>query len=615
MRRPGEPIESVHHSILPYGQREMAKNRREPVESVREFGPLGSRDLGGRVGAWLSLAVLLGLPTGAWLGALVVDPLEPAFPASSQSGDTGDAKIMVPPWILSEWVARIRHPATQTLKVAVGAAVAAVPLGAFLGFVLARTDTIGRSLSLWLLGVLALTPLPVTATAWIGALGNVGRAQWLEWPGGDGPWLVGWIGAAWVHAIAALPWTTLIAALGWRRVEPELEEAARLETGRLGVILGVSARRARGFLIAATVAVILPTVGEMTITDLLQVRTFAEEAYLQFGVGRGARVAALLALPPLLVALSALVWADRAIGATTRRHGAAREARRGRALLWRWPQRWQRAAAGLGLGLVLAILVIIPWGGLIWRAGRVGGDAAAGLPPRWSLAGLLGTLQRAAPEVIESLVETVPIAASGATLAVLLALAWTWLGRSRSWARWVGGGMAALALAMPGPVAGMALVLAWGRGPLAQMVPWVYDSPLVLVFAHTFRTFPFAWLILRPALAALPRERLEAAALGGLGPQAVFGRVVLPALRPALAASWMIAFTLALGELPASHWVEPPGTTLLSKRLWSLLHTGVESHLAGFALICQGLFVATGTVALALALRLAHEPGLRRGDA
>ena len=391
----------------------MAKNRREGIESIGEIGPSGPRDLGWRLLAWLGLAILLWPPTGAWLGALMVDPLEPEIPAPLVAGDdgagpspTGNNRSRVgstPPLILTEWARRIRHPATETLKVAVGAALVAVPLGALLGFVLARTNTLGRFLGLGLLGVLALTPLPVTATAWIGALGNVGRAQWLGWlGGGEGPWLVGWTGAAWVHAMAALPWTTMIAALGWHRIEPELEDAALLETGRLGVILGVSARRARGFLLAATVAVILPTVGEMTITDLLQVRTFAEEAYLQFGVGRGARVAALLALPPLMVALAGLIWADRAIGTATRRHGASREARRGRAPLWRWSRGWQRGVASLGLGLVLTTLVAIPWGGLIWRAGRVGGDAAAGLPPRWSLSGLMGTLERAAPEVVES---------------------------------------------------------------------------------------------------------------------------------------------------------------------------------------------------------------------
>ena len=41
------------------------------------------------------------------------------------------------------------------------------------------------------------------------------------------------------------------------------------------------------------------TAGDMTVTDLLSVRTYAEEAYLQYTLGRGPGAAALVALPPI----------------------------------------------------------------------------------------------------------------------------------------------------------------------------------------------------------------------------------------------------------------------------------------------------------------------------
>ncbi len=49
------------------------------------------------------------------------------------------------------------------------------------------------------------------------------------------------------------------------------------------------------------------TAGDMTVTDLLQVRTYAEEAYVQFTLGRGPADAAVVSVPPLLV-LGVAIW-------------------------------------------------------------------------------------------------------------------------------------------------------------------------------------------------------------------------------------------------------------------------------------------------------------------
>ena len=58
-------------------------------------------------------------------------------------------------------------------------------------------------------------------------------------------------------------------------------------TGRSACLLRVTLRRALGAIAAAALAVAVLTAGDMTVTDLLQVRTYAEEAYLQYSLGRG----------------------------------------------------------------------------------------------------------------------------------------------------------------------------------------------------------------------------------------------------------------------------------------------------------------------------------------
>ncbi len=254
-------------------------------------------------------------------------------------------------------------------------------------------------------------------------------------------------------------------------------------------------------------------------------------------------------------------------------------------------------------------LAALPLYSLIWRAGRVGGRARAGLPPTWTLEGLGGTLRFAVGELWglgyarplrSPFLGSVILASLGALVAVALAWSLAWLSRKPGPWRWATASTLALTLALPGPVAGMALVVAYLR------IPPVYDTPACVVLAYALRTLPYALLVLWPAVRALPGEFLDAAELAGYGPRGRIRRVALPLTRPAIVAAWGVAFALALGELPAAVLVVPPGTTLLAVRVWELLHTGVESHLAGVGLVMLGAIAAAGSAA-AWALARAFE--------
>ena len=135
--------------------------------------------------------------------------------------------------------------------------------------------------------------MPLIATAWLGALGNAGRARAL----GLGPILTGWSGAAFIHGLASLPWVVAIVGVGLRAVEPDLEESARLDLSPVGVVLRVTLRRSLGPIAAAALAVLVLTAGDMTVTDLLSVRTYAEESYTQYQSGNSPGASA-VALPP-----------------------------------------------------------------------------------------------------------------------------------------------------------------------------------------------------------------------------------------------------------------------------------------------------------------------------
>src|SRR5262249_43028022 len=153
-----------------------------------------------------------------------------------------------------------------TVRVVLAVEAIALPAGFALALILFRTDAWGHRAVLGLLMLALFVPLPLHATAWLGALGNVGRAQLF----GTGPLLRGWVGAAGVRPLAAFPWVVLLAGVGLRAVEPELEEAALLDLPAWRVLMQVTLRRALGALAGSALAVAVLTAGDMTVTDLLE---------------------------------------------------------------------------------------------------------------------------------------------------------------------------------------------------------------------------------------------------------------------------------------------------------------------------------------------------------
>jgi iron(III) transport system permease protein len=489
-------------------------------------------------------------------------------------------------------LARPARLALETLNLVFWTLVLTLPPATLLALLLFRTDLWGQDVLLAILAVVVFIPMPLHATSWLGALGNVGRMQAI----GTSPVLVGRTGAAIIHALAGFPWAVLILGVGLRTIEPELEESALLDMPIWKVWTRVTLRRSAGAIAAAALGLAVLTAGDMTVTDLLQVRTYAEEAYTQYSLGRGPADAAVVSVPPLIVLGCLILLAARWIARADPARLAAAYAR-----ARRWPLgRWRVPAGLLTLSLVGG-LAAIPLYSLVWRAGRVGGRARLGLPPIWSLAGLEGTLGYAAAESAGPILESLSLAAAAALIAAALAWALAWASRRSAGFRGLLVGTLALTLAAPGPVAGMALKLAY------RWFPWIHDTSLIVVFAQAVRTLPYATLILWPALRVLPPELLESAALDGVGPSGQALRVALPLTWRPLLAAWFVAFVLGFGELPASNLVLPPGVTTITFQLWTLLHTGVESHLAGVALVTVAVIASLVLVMLAAARLLSDR--------
>ena len=110
-----------------------------------------------------------------------------------------------------------------------------------------------------------------------------------------------------------------------------------------------------------------------------------------------------------------------------------------------------------------------------------------------------------------------------------------------------------LPFALPTAVAGITLATLYApNGWLGQYFAAhdikVAYTPLGIVVALTFIGLPFVVRTVQPVLADVEAEVEEAAASLGAGRWAVFQRVILPAIYPALLTGFALAFARAIGE-------------------------------------------------------------------
>jgi iron(III) transport system permease protein len=480
-----------------------------------------------------------------------------------------------------------------------------LPLGSVLAGLLTRTDLPGRRSGMLLLAVMLFVPLYLQAAAWHAGFGTqrwltqaVDLPMWLQ------RWtlLEGWRAAIWIHSMAAVPWVALIVGLGLALVEPELEEQALLDGSPWQVFWRVTLRSALPALGAAGLWVAIVTAGEITVTDLFQVRTYAEELYTRLAMGL-LPGEAVLGMGPGLAVTAAMVVAVLVVCARLlpgRRPISLRRRRIFRLGLWRAP-------LGLGVGLVLLLLVGVPLANLCYKAGIVITRTDTGWVWNWSVGNCVKMVATCLVTYRREFGWSLAIGSLAATTAAIAAVALAWPAR-RGGPQAVPALVAAvICLTLPAPVVGLGIVWLFNFSE-ARLVYWLYDQPLPAPWlALTVRALPLATLIMWHALRTVPTEMLETAAVDGAGPLRQLWGVALPCRLSAVALAWVVACAVALGDLGASFLVRPPGMETVSMRIFGLLHDGREFEVAGISLTLVLVFAAATAAAVRLAGRWSRD--------
>jgi putrescine transport system permease protein len=216
----------------------------------------------------------------------------------------------------------------------------------------------------------------------------------------------------------------------------------------------------------------------------------------------------------------------------------------------------------------------------------------------WSLRWYAALLDDSA--MMDAAAASFGIAAASSAAATVLgtcaALALTRLGRFRG--RLAFSAMIYAPLVMPEVITGLSLLLMFVAADVDR-------GFLTITAAHTTLTMCFVTVVVQSRLAGFDRSLEEAAMDLGCTPVRTFLTVTLPLIMPAIAAGFLLAFSLSLDDLVIASFTTGPGATTLPMRIYSEVRLGVKPEINA---ICT-ILVAVVAIAIFCAAWLGRRAG------
>ncbi|ODQ01581.1 sulfate ABC transporter permease subunit CysT [Salinivibrio sp. SS2] len=213
-----------------------------------------------------------------------------------------------------------------------------------------------------------------------------------------------------------------------------------------------------------------------------------------------------------------------------------------------WAARQQRVLPGFGISLgvsllFISLILLLPASGLIMQTSQM----------TWQEYWFAIT----DPRIVASYKVTAGAALIASLLNGVIGLLFAWVLVRYDFAgkRFVDA-LVDLPFALPTAVAGVTLATlytdnGWIGSVLANVGIQVAYTPLGIVIAMMFTSLPFVVRTVQPVLEEISQEEEEAGTVLGASDGAVFWRIILPTIKPALLVGVALSFTRSLGEFGA----------------------------------------------------------------
>ncbi len=164
-------------------------------------------------------------------------------------------------------------------------------------------------------------------------------------------------------------------------------------------------------------------------------------------------------------------------------------------------------------------------------------------------------------------------------------------------------GLLAGPLVLPDVLLGISLLMLFVF--METLIGWpAQRGALTIVLAHATFGLCYVTLVVQARLVGLNTALEEAAEDLGARPFKVLLVITVPLLAPAIAAGFLLAFTLSLDDLVIASFVTGPGATTLPMVVFSSARLGVKPEINALATILIGIVTTIVLVAGVLTARM-----------
>lgn len=513
--------------------------------------------------AWAQISPQVLLPGVAVLigVALVASPFVATVVRSVLAGPDGALTLSLHNFIALFRDPRFHRALVNTLIAGSGATFLSCIFGLGLAWIVTRTDTPGRA---WF-DTLNLVPFFLSpfvgAVSWIylaapnaGLLNHMVNAYF----GGPDDFfnIYSLWGIVWVLSLFYTPYVYLFVIGPMRRMDPALEDAARVHgAGFWLTVRYVTAPLMLPALLSAALIVFVTSAGLFDVPLALgsprAIQTIPTQIYALVGYpsdyGKAAAIGVLVMAITVMFSLLQRGYISKRSFATVSGKGyRPRTIRLGR---WRIAaMAFELIYIGSGVVLPMAALLLVSLSKL-WTGWL---DPAQITLYNYDHVLFHHDLARRA------LVNSLIIAVLGATIGVVLSLFQSYyLRRGKGKLRALIDAVLSLPLGIPGIILGLGFLILLIRTPL-------YATLWIILIAYIARFFPFATRSISAMLLSIGPDLEESARASGANWLQTMRLIVLPLIKPAIVAAWLMLFVIFIRELGATILLYAQGTETIS---------------------------------------------------
>ena len=488
----------------------------------------------------------------------------------------------------------------NSLLIAAGMTLIAVPLGAVLAFVMERTDFPGKRFLEPLILVPSFVSPMVLSFGYVVAAGPVGfYSVWATDLFGGAPWgLYSLAGMAVIAGLTHVPNVYIYASSALKSLGSDVEEAARVAgASPFRVAVSVSLPLIMPALLFSAVLVFflgielfgLPLVlgdpeGHLVLSTYLYKLT-NKLGTPSYHLMAAVAVCIVAMTIPLVLLQRRLLQNARRYATIKGKAGLIRDLPLGR---WKW------VAVGI-VGVWLFVAVIVPLTGIALRAFVTNWGFGVRLAEVFTLDNFRSVFEE--PTHVRAIWNTVLIGTVGGaiTVACYTAIGFATHRRNDFWSRIVDY-LVLVPRAVPGLLIGLAFLWVFlFFPPLTPLRQTIFSMWL----AYTVVWLAYGMRLISSSLLQVSTELEEAARTVGASRGRISREITLPLIRHGLLGSWLLVFMIFEREYSTGVYLLAPGTEVIGAELVSLWQGGAIDVVAALSLINIVLVL----IGLAFALR------------